>query len=390
MSIPALDSIDPGLYPMSVADWRESSQYSHHNEDAALWAWEFVRRRCDFQLLTDIRDATDVAQRNDGFWLSEDPDIAAQQQLDMHRRKAEIRRIRLPEEVVSELRRYPEFDEELTRMRERGQLSENHERKVGFGHVVARSALLRLFPQFREPAGWRNEKPWLEIPGMDRPPILDPEIHRYQMPPWPVKWYGDNLVPDNDFRMSIAYMDATSIEAYTRAQTVYFNTDEETGAIEPPDGNDEVLRVLYGQAVGSVIDFGKCKEYHHLISSDERKADHMAHMAFDLSAPINTQLVWAGRYLEAMRDRAIAAGILAPEEQAEKLPTRPHGVWWLRYLDYECDSEKCSRAEFQRMLGWNESDSTRWRRLCESALKYRDDIGPRLCDYRKPLPKNQG
>ena len=389
MSIPALDSIDPGLYPMSVADWREPSEYSHHNEDAALWAWEFVRRRRDFQLLTDIRDATHSAQSN-GFTSVGDDQEYDEKLLQMHRRSAEIKKLRLSDLVVNELRQYPEFSEELTSAKEKGHLSENHECKVGFGHVVARFALLRLFPQFREPAGWRNAKPWLEIPGMDRPPILDPEIHRYQMPPWPVKWYGDNLVPDDDFRMSIAYMDATSIDAYTRTQTVYFDTDEKTGAIEPPDGNDEVLRVLYGQAVGSVVDFGKCKEYHHLISSDERKADHMAHMAFDLSAPINTQLVWAGRYLEAMRDRAIAAGILVPEEQAEKLPTRPHGVWWLRYLDYECDSEKCSRAEFQRMLDWNESDSTRWKRLCESALKYRDDIGPRLCDYRKPLPKHKG
>lgn len=385
MSISALDSIDPRLYPMSVADWREPSEYSHHNEDAALWAWEFVRRRRDFQLLTDIRDATHSAQSNGFTSVGDDPEYN-EKLLQMHRRSVEIKKLRLSDLVVNELKRYPEFSEELTRAKEEGYLSENHECKVGFGHVVARFALLRLFPQFRHPAGWRNTKPWLEIPGISRPETLDPEIHRYQMPPWPVKWYGDNLVPNDDFRMSIAYMDATSIEAYTSKQTMYISTDKETGAIEPPDKNDEVLRVLYDQAVGSVIDFGKCKEYHHLISSGEREASHMAHIAFDLSAPIKTQLDWAGRYLEAMRGRAIAAGILVPEEQARKLPGH-HGVAWLRYLDYECDPEKCSKIEFQRMLGWNGSDSTKWRRLRESALKYRDDIGPRLCDYRKPLPK---
>ena len=382
MTIPLLDNIDPQRYPYPAADWSEGSQYTNHSDDTALWAWEFTRRRKDFQLLTDIKFATHNAQANSCAYTDTDADID-EKLAKFHERSKAIELLRTPQALVDLLKQYPEFDNELADAEERGHLSENHIYKIGFAHVVSRYVLVSIFPQFRESAGWRNARPWPDQPGVDRPNILNPEIHRANMPPWPVRWYGDNLVPDNDIQMDIAYLDATSIEAYTPKSVFYVNTDPESGNIEPPEKDDEVLRVLYGQAVGSVIDFGRRKEYRRIIKSDEKKAAQMAHIAFDLSAPLETQLDWTREILKDMRSRGEKARVIQSDQGIPKTP-KHLGVDWLRYLDYEADPNKCSIGDFQQMLGWKYRDSTKWRRLKTNALKYRDDIGPKLNDYRGP------
>lgn len=206
-NIPDLFEIEVEKYPRTVSDWRagDAPEYNYSGKDPARWAWEFLRRRRDFQLLTDIKYATHNAFENSCSYTEGDPE--SERILAEHQKRAfEIRKLRMPVPLVNELKQYKEFEEQLSDVKKRGIYSEGHSLLLGFSHVVSRLVLLRLFPQFKESAGWRSASPLHDIPGMETPEVLDPNVHSGDTPPWPVSWFGDELVPDDEFQMDIAYM----------------------------------------------------------------------------------------------------------------------------------------------------------------------------------------
>ena len=367
---PKLVEIDPSDYPKPAADYRVESHYEYQGDDPVKWAWEFVRRDPRFQVLTDIKYSTGRAMENNSGWFSEEEDNLLDKLAEMEKRSREIKNTRVPDKLVDELRRFKEFEAQVDHARKKGYFTENHVYSLSFSHVVSRSILLHHYPEFKECAGWQNQNPWHEIPGMSRPDRLNPRVHDINSPPWPISWFGHNLVPEDDIDLNIAYMDATSIESYTYGNTVHLGTQNETS------------RVLSGNAVGSVVDFGRRKDYKNIIQNDSEKSAQMVHLAFDLSAPLENQIGWARDILNGMMSRGIKAGVIDIASNAEKMPGK-NGGNYLRYLDYSYDKDQIKKADFKRMIGVDPSDSSAFRRLKEGAEKYLR-LGAKICAGRGP------
>jgi len=305
-----------------VADYEDVAAYTDHRDDAIMWAWEFTRRTHWYQTMSDLNLLLLDSEERDKP-IPEDIKLFLESIFDalgLETRKEDGSR------VVD--------DEMLARAMLLGE-SIKEERVNGFR------------------ANWRRDGYWQHPEGppddMHRPNLAS---HRKPGAPWATNWPG--------------------------MRTALRMTSDNPDSLFPTG----LIKTIRRVTVGGISSFKSRRHYESERAGDSSLPQRLAHFAFDLSLPIEYQLAFVREELAFMQQAAIDMGAIDRVKKAESLPGK-NGVLMLRYLDASVDEREPNDSQIMRAFGWEPSSNrSRFKRLRERAIAFRDEVAPALCDLR--------